>query len=217
MEQENEEFEEDYNEDMIKEKERKEKEKQKQKEQEQQSFCQKYYLFIIFFIAFQIGSIFFNKAKEDPNVPKFTCIFEEGTKFDVNFYLSPKDHYSVIKDSKPIYTIKDMIFSYENYSSYSFDNEINITYNISYLYKRKNHKNSRLYLISELKLEDDVFQRLNDFYGLEKKDLIKSINILKYVDDLTGLLNSGKDIDDISVGRDFKQKQEINKTNLNIL
>ena len=53
MEQENEEFEEDYNEDMIKEKERKEKEKQKQKEQEQQSFCQKYYLFIIFFIAFQ--------------------------------------------------------------------------------------------------------------------------------------------------------------------
>ena len=215
MEQENEEFEEDYNEDMIKEKERKEKEKQKQKEQEQQSFCQKYYLFIIFFIAFQIGSIFFNKAKEDPNVPKFTCIFEEGTKFDVNFYLSPKDHYSVIKDSKPIYTIKDMIFSYENYSSYSFDNEINITYNISYLYKRKNHKNSRLYLISELKLEDDVFQRLNDFYGLEKKDLIKGINILKYVDDLTGLLNSGKDIDDISVGRDFKQKQEINKTNLN--
>ena len=109
-----------------------------------------------------------------------------------------------------------MTFSYENYSSYSFDNQINITYNLSYLYKRKNHKNSRLYLFAEIKLDEDVFQRLNEFYQLQKKDLIRSINILKYVEDLSGLLNSGKDIDDISVGRDFKQKYEENKTDENM-
>jgi hypothetical protein len=101
-----------------------------------------------------------------------------------------------------------MIFSYKNFSSYSFENEINVTYNISYLYRRKNHKNSRLYLISEIKLDDDIFKRLNRYHGLEKEDLIRSINILKYVEDLTGLLNSGKDIDDISVGRDFKKDAE---------
>ena len=180
--------------------------------QPQQGFFQKYFWFIIFFIAFQIGIRIFKQNKEDPNDPKLTCIFEEGTKFDVNFYLSPKDHYSVIRDSNPIYTIKDMLFSYVNYSTNSLDNQINITYNMSYLYKRKNYKNSRLYLIAEIKLENDVFKRLHEFYGLEKPDLIRSINILKYVEDLTGLLNSGKDIDDISVGRDFKQKYEENKT-----
>ena len=180
--------------------------------QEQPGFFRKYIWYIVFFIAFQIGLKFFN-SREDPNVPKFTCIFEEGTKFDINFYLSSKDHYSVIKESKPIYTIKDMIFSYTNFTSKSFDNEINVTYNISYLYKKKNHKNSRLYLISEIKLENDIFKRLHEFYGLEKQDLIRSINILKYIEDLSGLLNSAKDIDDISVGRDFKQKIEINQTN----
>ena len=182
----------------------------------QQGFFQKYIWYIIFFVAFQIGLRLFNQNKENPNEPKFTCIFEEGTKFDVNFYLSSRDHFSVIKDSKPIYTIKNMTFSYENYSSYSFDNQINITYNLSYLYKRKNHKNSRLYLFAEIKLDEDVFQRLNEFYQLQKKDLIRSINILKYVEDLSGLLNSGKDIDDISVGRDFKQKYEENKTDENM-
>ena len=182
----------------------------------QQGFFQKYIWYIIFFVAFQIGLRLFNQNKENPNEPKFTCIFEEGTKFDVNFYLSSRDHFSVIKDSKPIYTIKNMTFSYENYSSYSFDNQINITYNLSYLYKRKNHKNSRLYLFAEIKLDEDVFQRLNEFYQLQKKDLIRSINILKYVEDLSGLLNSGKDIDDISVGRDFKQKYEENKTDNNM-
>ena len=182
----------------------------------QQGFFQKYIWYIIFFVAFQIGLRLFNQNKENPNEPKFNCIFEEGTKFDVNFYLSSRDHFSVIKDSKPIYTIKNMTFSYENYSSYSFDNQINITYNLSYLYKRKNHKNSRLYLFAEIKLDEDVFQRLNEFYQLQKKDLIRSINILKYVEDLSGLLNSGKDIDDISVGRDFKQKYEENKTDNNM-
>jgi hypothetical protein len=98
-----------------------------------------------------------------------------------------------------------MIFSYTNYSYNSFDNEINVTYNLSYLYKRKSHKNSRLYLITEIKLDNDVFKRLNQYYGLEKNDLIKSINILKYVEDLTGLLNSGKDLDDISAGKEFKK------------
>ena len=188
-------------------------EENSENKKQEPGFFQKYYLYIIFFIAFQIGLRFFNKNREDPNEPKLTCIFEEGTKFDVNFYLSSKDHYSIIRDSKPIYTIKDMIFSYENYSSNSFDNMVNITYNISYLYKRKNHKNSKLYLIAEIKLSNDEFKRLNEYYGLEKQDLIRSINILKYIEDLSGLLNSGKDIDDISIGREFKQKNEnINKT-----
>ena len=105
-------------------------EENSENKKQEPGFFQKYYLYIIFFIAFQIGLRFFNKNREDPNEPKFTCIFEEGTKFDVNFYLSSKDHYSVIRDSKPIYTIKDMKFSYENYSSNSFDNMINITYNV---------------------------------------------------------------------------------------
>ena len=174
--------------------------------EEQPGFFQKYMWYIIFFIAFQIGSSFFRK--NNPNDPLLTGILEEGTKFDVNFYLSTKDHYTSIKDKEPIYTIKDMIFSYKNYSLNSLENEINITYNISYLYRRKNHKNSRLYLISEVKLDTDVFKRLNKYHGLEKSDLIRSINILKYVEDLTGLLNSGKDIDDINVGRDFKKDVE---------
>ena len=59
--------------------------------------------------------------------------------------------------------------------------------------------------MSEIKLDTDVYKRLNRYHGLTKEDLIRSINILKYVEDLTGLLNSGKDIDDISVGRDFKK------------
>ena len=181
-------------------------------EQPQPGFFRKYFWFILFFIAFQIGLKFFNSMKDDPNEPKFTCIFEEGTKFDINFYLSSKDHYSVTKESQPIYTIKDMVFSYTNYSHNSFDNEVNITYNMSYLYKRKNHKNSHLYLITEIKLDSDVFKRLNQYYGLEKTDLIKSINILKYVEDLTGLLNSGNDLDDISAGKEFKQKIEKNST-----
>ena len=190
-----------------------EKEKENQTETESQpGFFSKYFYFILFFIAFQIGMWIIKSTKDDPNDPKLTCIFEEGTKFDVNFYLSPKEHYSVIKDSKPIYTIKDMKFSYENYSSNSLDNEINITYNISYLYRRKNHKNSALYLIAEIKLDNDVFKQLNQYYGLEKQDLIRSMNILKYVEDLSGLLNSAKDIDDINAGRDFKQKMEENKT-----
>ena len=175
-------------------------------------FFGKYFYFILFFIAFQIGMRIFKSTKNDPNDPKLTCIFEEGTKFDVNFYLSPKDHYSVVRDTKPIYTIKDMKFSYENYSYNSLDNQINITYNISYLSKRKNHKNSALYLIAEIKLDNDVFKQLNQYYGLEKQDLIRSMNILKYVEDLSGLLNSAKDIDDINAGRDFKQKMEENKT-----
>ena len=174
--------------------------------EEQPGFFQKYMWYIIFFIAFQIGSSFFRK--NNPNEPKLAGILEEGTKFDVNFYLSTKDHYTSIKDKEPIFTIKDMIYSYKNFSLNSLENEINITYNISYLYRRKNHKNSRLYLISEVKLDTDVFKRLNKYHGLEKSDLIRSINILKYVEDLTGLLNSGKDIDDISVGRDFKKDVE---------
>ena len=197
-------------------KENKKEEEEQNEKQSQPGFFQKYLWFILFFIAFQIGLKFFNANRENPNDPKLNCIFEEGTKFDVNFYLSTKDHYSVIENSKPIYTIKDMVFSYENYSSNSLDNQINITFNMSYLNKRKNLKNSRLYLIAELHLDNDVFQRLHEFYDLQKRDLIRSINILKYVDDLSGLLNSGKDIDDISVGRDFKQKYEENKTNNNI-
>ena len=181
-------------------------EQNNQSPEEQPGFFQKYMWYIIFFIAFQIGSSFFRK--NNPNDPQLTGILEEGTKFDVNFYLSTKDHYTSIKDKEPIYTIKDMIFSYKNFSLNSLENEINITYNISYLYRRKNHKNSRLYLISEVKLDTDVFKRLNKYHGLEKSDLIRSINILKYVEDLTGLLNSGKDIDDISVGRDFKKDVE---------
>lgn len=182
-----------------------------QQTEEQPGFFKKYIWYIVFFIAFRIGSSVL--GKNNSNDPKLSGIIEEGTKFDVNFYLSTRDHYTSIKNMEPIYTIKDMIYSYKNFSSYSFENEINITYNISYLYRRKNHKNSRLYLISELKLDTDVFKRLNKYYGLEKEDLIRSINILKYVEDLTGLLNSGKDIDDISVGREFKKsKENENKT-----
>ena len=182
-----------------------------QQTEEQPGFFKKYIWYIVFFIAFRIGTSVI--GKNSSNDPKLTGIIEEGTKFDVNFYLSSREHYTSIKNMEPIYTIKDMIYSYKNFSSHSFENEINITYNISYLYRRKNHKNSRLYLISELKLDTDVFKRLNKYYGLEKEDLIRSINILKYVEDLTGLLNSGKDIDDISAGREFKKsKENENKT-----
>ena len=172
-------------------------------QEEQPGFFRKYIWYIVFFIAFRIGSSLMSKA--NTNDPKLTGVIEEGTKFDVNFYLTTKDHYTSIKDLEPIYTIKDMIYSYKNFSSNSLENEINITYNLSYLYRRKNHKNSRLYLMSEIKLDTDVYKRLNRYHGLTKEDLIRSINILKYVEDLTGLLNSGKDIDDISVGRDFKK------------
>ena len=172
-------------------------------QEEQPGFFRKYIWYIVFFIAFRIGSSLMSKA--NTNDPKLTGAIEEGTKFDVNFYLTTKDHYTSIKDLEPIYTIKDMIYSYKNFSSNSLENEINITYNLSYLYRRKNHKNSRLYLMSEIKLDTDVYKRLNRYHGLTKEDLIRSINILKYVEDLTGLLNSGKDIDDISVGRDFKK------------
>ena len=61
-------------------------------DQPQQGFFQKYFWYILFFVAFQIGTKIFKSSKEDPNEPKLTCIFEEGTKFDVNFYLSPKDY-----------------------------------------------------------------------------------------------------------------------------
>ena len=172
-------------------------------QEEQPGFFRKYIWYIVFFIAFRIGSSLM--SKENTNDPKLTGVIEEGTKFDINFYLTTKDHYTSIKDLEPIYTIKDMIYSYKNFSSNSLENEINITYNLSYLYRRKNHKNSRLYLMSEIKLDTDVYKRLNRYHGLTKEDLIRSINILKYVEDLTGLLNSGKDIDDISVGKDFKK------------
>ena len=184
-------------------------EENRQQTEEQPGFFKKYMWYIILFIAFRIGTSLFSKAKT--NEPKLTGILDEGVKFDINFYLSPKDHYTSINNLKPIYTIKDMIYSYNNFSTNSLENEINITYNISYLYRRKNHKNSRLYLLSELKLDANTFKRLNQYHGLQKEDLIRSINILKYVEDLTGLLNSGKDIDDISVGRDFKKNNE-NKT-----
>ena len=184
-------------------------EENRQQPEEQPGFFKKYMWYIILFIAFRIGTSLFEKAKS--NEPKLTGILEEGEKFDINFYLSPKDHYTSIENLKPIYTIKDMIYSYKNFSSNSLENEINITYNISYLYRRKNHKNSRLFLLSEFKLNENTFKRLNQYHGLQKENLIRSINILKYVEDLTGLLNSGKDIDDISVGRDFKKSNE-NKT-----
>ena len=183
-----------------------------QQTEQQPGFFRKYIWYIVFFIAFRIGTSLFGKANS--NEPKLTGILDEGLKFDINFYLSPKDHYTSINNIKPIYTIKDMIYSYKNFSSNSLENEINITYNISYLYKRKNHKNSRLYLLSELKLDTDTFKRLNQYHGLQKEDLIRSINILKYVEDLTGLLNSGKDIDDISVGRDFKKNNENKNTSI---
>ena len=179
---------------------------QQQQQEEQTGFFRKYIWYIVFFIAFKIGTNLFGKISA--NDPKLTGIIEEGTKFDVNFYLTTKDHYSSIKDLEPIYTIKDMIYSYKNFSSNSFENEINITYNISYLYRRKNHKNSRLYLMAELKLDNDEFKKINRYHGVQKEDLVRSVNILKYVEDLTGLLNSGKDIDDISVGRDFKKNIE---------
>jgi len=187
-------------------------EENSQQTEQQPGFFRKYIWYIVFFIAFRIGTSLFGKANS--NEPKLTGILEEGIKFDINFYLSPKDHYTSINNIKPIYTIKDMIYSYKNFSSNSLENEINITYNISYLYKRKNHKNSRLYLLSELKLDTDTFKRLNQYHGLQKEDLIRSINILKYVEDLTGLLNSGKDIDDISVGRDFKKNNENKNTSI---
>ena len=187
-------------------------EENSQQTEQQPGFFRKYIWYIVFFIAFRIGTSLFGKA--NTNEPKLTGILEEGIKFDINFYLSPKDHYTSINNIKPIYTIKDMIYSYKNFSSNSLENEINITYNISYLYKRKNHKNSRLYLLSELKLDTDTFKRLNQYHGLQKEDLIRSINILKYVEDLTGLLNSGKDIDDISVGRDFKKNNENKNTSI---
>ena len=187
-------------------------EENSQQTEQQPGFFRKYIWYIVFFIAFRIGTSLFGKANS--NEPKLTGILDEGLKFDINFYLSPKDHYTSINNIKPIYTIKDMIYSYKNFSSNSLENEINITYNISYLYKRKNHKNSRLYLLSELKLDTDTFKRLNQYHGLQKEDLIRSINILKYVEDLTGLLNSGKDIDDISVGRDFKKNNENKNTSI---
>jgi hypothetical protein len=187
-------------------------EENSQQTEQQPGFFRKYIWYIVFFIAFRIGTSLFGKANS--NEPKLTGILEEGIKFDINFYLSPKDHYTSINNIKPIYTMKDMIYSYKNFSSNSLENEINITYNISYLYKRKNHKNSRLYLLSELKLDTDTFKRLNQYHGLQKEDLIRSINILKYVEDLTGLLNSGKDIDDISVGRDFKKNNENKNTSI---
>ena len=165
-------------------------EEEKKKQDEQPGFFKKYFWYIVFFVGFRIGSSFLGNASS--NEPKLTGVIEEGTKFDVNFYLSSNDHYSSIRSKEPIYTIKDMIYSYKNFSLNSLENEINITYNISYLYKRKNHKNSRLYLISELKIDEDTFKRLNKYHGLEKEDLIRSINILKYVDDLTELLNSRK-------------------------
>ena len=186
-------------------------ENQQLQQEEQPGFFRKYIWYIIFFIAFRIGTSLFGKAAT--NDPKLTGVIEEGTKFDVNFYLTTKDHYTSIKDLEPIYTIKDMTYSYKNFSSNSLENEINITYNISYLYRRKNLKNSRLYLISEIKLDSDVFKKLNIYHGVQKEDLIRSINILKYVEDLAGLLNSGKDIDDISVGRDFKNNIESKSQN----
>ena len=188
---------------------------QKTENKSEPGFFQKYFWFILFFIAFQIGTRIIKQTKDNPNDPKLTCIFEEGTKFDINFYLSTRDHYSIIKDTKPIYTIKDMIFSYNNYSLNSLDNQINVTYNMSFLNKKKNLKNSALYLIAEIKLENDIFKTLNKFYGLEKSDLIRSINILKYIDDLPGLLKSGQDLDDMNMGRDFKQKYEEDKINNN--
>ena len=194
--------------------EKKTQEEEKKQPEEQQGFFKKYIWYIVFFVALRIGSSFLGNASS--NEPKLSGVIEEGTKFDVNFYLSSNDHYTSIKNKEPIYTIKDMIYSYKNFSLNSLENEINITYNISYLYKRKNHKNSRLYLISELKIDENSFKRLNKYHGLEKEDLIRSINILKYVEDLTGLLNSGKDIDDISVGRDFKKNVETkNKNDIN--
>jgi len=67
-------------------------EQNNQPPEEQPGFFQKYMWYIIFFIAFQIGSSFFRK--NNPNDPQLTGILEEGTKFDVNFYLSTKDHYT---------------------------------------------------------------------------------------------------------------------------
>ena len=198
----------------VKENEEKKEQDANQNQEEQPGFFKKYFWYILLFIAFRIGSSIFKR--DNPNEPKLTGIIEEGTKFDVNFYLTTKDHYTSIKNIEPIYTIKNMIYSYKNFSSNSLDNEVNITYNISYIQRRKNHKNSRLYLISELKLDTDTFKRYNKYYGLEKEDLIRSINILKYVEDLTGLLNSAKDIDDISLGRDFKKNIENENKTINI-
>ena len=96
-------------------------------QEEQPGFFRKYIWYIVFFIAFRIGSSLMSKA--NTNDPKLTGVIEEGTKFDVNFYLTTKDHYTSIKDLEPIYTIKDMIYSYKNFSSNSLENEINITYN----------------------------------------------------------------------------------------
>ena len=191
---------------QVKENEEKKEPEANQQQEEKPGFFKKYFWYILLFISFRIGTSLFGKYNS--NEPKLTGILEEGIKFDVNFYLTTKDHYTSIKNLEPIYTIKDMIYSYKNFSSSSLDNEVNITYNISYLYRKKNHKNSRLYLMSELKLDTDTFKRYNKYNGLEKEDLIRSINILKYVEDLTGLLNSAKDIDDINVGREFKKNVE---------
>lgn len=174
----------------------------KEEGEEKQGFFSKYFWYILFFIAFQIGLKFFNQNPSMSNIPKLKGIIEEGTKFDIVFYLSSQETPRSLKELTPIYTIKDMIYSYTNFSSSSFDNKVNITYNISYLQKKKNNKNSGLYLIAELKLKGDVFKQLNKYKQAERSDFLRSINILKYVEDLSDLLNSGKDLDDLNSGRE---------------
>ena len=180
-------------------------------EEEPKGFFGKYIWYILFFITFQIGMKYFNTNSS--SIPKLKGVIEEGVKFDVNFYLSPKENLRSVKDLKPIYTIKDMIYSYLNFSSYSFDNLVNVTYNISYIQKKKNHKNAALYLIAEMKLKDDEFKRLNKYYKGQHSDFLRSINILKYVEDLGDLLSSAKDLDDFSAGRDDTKIDNSSQTN----
>lgn len=192
----------------------KEENKKEEKEQPKQGFFRKYFWYILIFIGYQFVSRII-KYFQASSGPQLDCILEEGTIFDVNFYLSNNDHYSSVKGKEPIYTIKNLIFSYNNFSTYSMDNEVFVEYNISHLYKRKNHKYSKIYLISELKFSKNVFNKLNKQHGLHEENLYNSMNILKYVEDLTGLLNSAKDLDDMNVGRDF-QNNKTNENNSNI-
>ena len=106
-------------------------EENNQQKEEKPGFFKKYMWYILIFIAIRIGISLFSNAKS--NEPKLTGILDEGLKFDINFYLSTREHYSSINDIEPIYTIKNMVYSYNNFSSNSLENEINITYNISYL------------------------------------------------------------------------------------
>ena len=168
---------------------------------------------IAIFLVINIAMNFIKGGGNNPNAINLTSIVSNITFYDVNFYLS-KDQ-SVPRRAKPIYTLKDMKYSYSTDPDISLQDryEINFTstYNISHILNMRKKNKAAIYLITQMVFHNQEEQKyLQKKYAIPDSAFYQYINVLEYVDDLTSFFTGGDDMNSPPVE---KPRQLENNTN----